>query len=81
MERMYGLVHMYLRYDGGLLSLAVQPNNSQNNVCINCCKNDTAGIPQACTNSEVLMCALKPLGYNIKLFSSRNIFMERNNNI
>jgi hypothetical protein len=51
---MYGLVHMYLRYDGGLLLLAVQPNNSQNNVCINCCKNDTAGIPQACTNSEVL---------------------------
>jgi hypothetical protein len=29
------LVRIYLRYVGGLLSLAVQPNNSQKNVCIN----------------------------------------------
>ena len=32
------LVHIYLRYVGGLLSLAVQPNNSQKNTCINSCK-------------------------------------------
>jgi hypothetical protein len=31
---MLSLVHLYLRYVGGLLSLAVQPNNSQKNVCI-----------------------------------------------
>jgi hypothetical protein len=47
----WSLVHMYLRYIGGLLSLEVQPNNSQKNVCSNSCiNNDGAGIPQVHVN-------------------------------
>jgi hypothetical protein len=34
----WSLVHIYLLYVSGLLSLEVQLNNSQKNVCINSCK-------------------------------------------
>ena len=51
------LVHIYLLYVGKLLSLAVQPNNSQKNVCINtttAVNNDATGICEPGFNKYVL---------------------------